>query len=167
MTSFLARPTTAGLLVALFALACVPVAAATAEPSPPPGPVVLSRAHGDALAIWDATADLTALLANKTSAEDALRRLEADAVTVMAEKAKLLPSDAKTLTVQVIYQRTGAISPTYQVATFAGIERLLTVKAPVNEIAAKSAAWSAELRVGKTPAALTVTVAGKLPPELH
>jgi hypothetical protein len=131
------------------------------------GPVVLSRAHGDALAVWDATPELSGLVAAKTSATDTLHKLEADACALLLEKAKLLAPDAKTMTVSVIYQRTGAISPTYQVATFAGIERLLTVKAAIPIGDAAAALWTADLKAGKIPSGVTVVVAGKLPPDLH
>lgn len=130
------------------------------------GPVVLTHAHGDATAVWDATADLTAVVAGKPTAEEALRRLKADAVTVLAEKGKVLSGDAKTLTIQAIYQRTGAVSPSYQTATFLGVEHLFTLKAEVVKATENAVTWSKQLKAGATPDGVTVTVTGKLPPEL-
>jgi hypothetical protein len=130
------------------------------------GPVVLTRVHGEPTAIWDSTSDLAAIVATKPSAEDVLRRLEADALTVLVHKAKSLKGDEKALTVQVIYQRSGAVSPTYQTATFLGVEHLFTLKAVVAEAETNAAAWSAQLKAGKIPAGVTINVTGKLPPEL-
>jgi hypothetical protein len=130
------------------------------------GPVVLTRAHGEPTAIWDATSDLTTILGTKPSAEETLRRLEADAVTVLVQKAKSVKPDEKWLTVQAIYQRSGAVSPAYQTATFLGVEHLFTLKAAVADADANAAAWSAQLKSGKVPSGVTISVTGKLPPEL-
>lgn len=130
------------------------------------GPVVLTRAHGQPTAIWDSTPDLTAIVATKPTAEEAMRRLEADAVTVLVQKGKVLKPDEKTLSVQVIYQRNGAVSPSYQTATFLGVEHLLVLKAAVADAETNADAWAAQLKSGKVPAGVTITVTGKLPPEL-
>jgi hypothetical protein len=146
-----------------FAIA-VSLSAATAAESL--GPVVLTHAHGDATAIWDATSDLAAIITTKPTAEETFRRLEADALTVLADKGKTLSSDAKTLSVQVIYQRSGAVSPAYQTATFVGVERLLAVKADPVKAAENIAAWTKQLKAGTIPPGVTVSIGGKLPPEL-
>jgi hypothetical protein len=146
-----------------FLLAAIP---ATAGADDALGPAVLTRAHGDALAIWDATADLTAIIATNPSAEVTLQRLEADTFTVLVTKSKALKADAKTLSVSTIYRRSGAISPQYQTATFLGVEKLLTLEANVEAAQANEPAWTEQLRAGKIPGGVTVTVTGKLPPEL-
>ena len=149
-------------LFATLALAALPARAQSTAAA-----VVLTRAHGDALAIWDATSTVTTLVSSKASSDQALRQIESEAFAVLVQKHKSLPADATTLTVQVIYQKTGAVSPTYQVATFSGIERLLTVKASIAEIAAHAADDQTQISAGKIPAGVTIVISGKLPPEFH
>jgi hypothetical protein len=168
MKTFYRAPAALCAALVILAFSSVPPTSGQANAADSLGPVVLTRAHGDALAVWDATTDLATLVNAKSSAEETLRRLESDALTVLIQKAKVLAPDAKTLTVQTIYQRTGAVSPTYQVATFAGIERLFTIKAAVGGTeATNGAGWVQQLKAGKVPDGVTVVVTGKLPPELH
>jgi len=156
-------------LLARRAVACLSLVALTAglaAAADSLGPAVLTRAHGEPTAIWDSTSDLTAIVNTKPSAEEALRRLEADALTVLVQKAKALKPDEKALTVQAIYQRSGAVSPAYQTATFMGVEHLFTLKASVADAEANAAAWTAQIKAGKVPSGVTINVTGKLPPEL-
>ena len=76
-----------------------------------------------------------------------------------------LHKSAKTLSVLVLYTKTGAISPTYHTATFEGVERLLTFKAPVRD-GAQAAKWARELRAGHSVRGASIAVTGQLPPEL-
>lgn len=132
----------------------------------PQGSVTVARARGDAIAIWDATPTLTALIAKKTSRKDVLSQLESDATLVFADKANVLKKSAKTLSIIVLYAKIGAISPTYHVATFEGVERLFMLKAPTRA-AAEGRKWAAEILRGAVPHGLLVTITGKLPPEIH
>jgi hypothetical protein len=159
-------PSKYAALLRAFACGAVLVVATAAAPLPA-GPIVLARTGSDALVLWDASSEMISLIANKMPADAMMRKLESDAVVILGDRAKAVASGTKTLTVQVIYQRSGAISPAYQTATFLGIEHLVAVKAPLPAAATRGDAWAEDVRNGKTPDELTVTVSGKLPPEVH
>lgn len=131
----------------------------------PQGTVTLTRARGDAIVVWDATSELAALVAQKPTKKDALQHLESEAALVFGNRAAGLKRTARTLTVLVLYTKTGAISPTYHVATFEGVERLFTFKARVND-SARASGWAEQLRAGRTVSGISVNVTGELPPEL-
>ncbi|MBV8726790.1 MAG: hypothetical protein JO233_03310 [Candidatus Eremiobacteraeota bacterium] len=131
----------------------------------PQGTVTLTKARGDALAVWDATDELTSLVAQKSTKKDVLARLESDAALVFGDRARPLKRTAKTLSILVLYTKTGAISPTYHTATFEGVERLLTFKARVRD-SAQAQKWAQQLRAGHSVAAVSINVTGQLPPEL-
>ena len=130
------------------------------------GPVTITRARGDAVAVWDATADLAALIQQHKSKATILRTLESDAMSILAVRASRLQGRAKTLTVHVIYQQTGAVSAKYQTATLEGVEQLLTVRAATKAAAANGKVLSTQLAIGRTPPGVVVQVAGELPPEV-
>jgi hypothetical protein len=155
-----------GAFVIAAAIGAASPPAATGSPLPP-GAAVLARGGADALVIWDASGEIAGLIGNKSSAETIMRRVESDAALVLGDRSKSLSSGAKMITVRVVYQRTGAISPAYQTATFQGIENLVSVKAPVSSALVRSDKWADELRNGKIPDEVTVTVSGKLPSEVR
>jgi len=131
----------------------------------PQGTVTLTKARGDALAVWDATDELTAMVAQKPTKKDALARLEADAALIFANRAPALRKNAKTLSILVLYTKTGAISPTYHTATFEGVERLLTLKGALRN-SSQARTWAQQLRAGHPVTAVSIDVTGQLPPEL-
>ncbi|HEY0394276.1 MAG TPA: hypothetical protein VGD01_07245 [Candidatus Elarobacter sp.] len=157
-----ARLVRVALVTGLIAAAAAPALAADAVPD---GSIVLAKPRGDAVIVWDATDALAALVAKKSSAAATLRALEADATLIVRDRAPKLKDQATSLTVNVIYTRTGAVSPVYQVATIAGYERLLTVKAPI-QAALAARGWDQEIRNGKPPHELEIAIVGKLPPEM-
>jgi len=148
------------VVFAAFASAC---ALTSIQAQTPQGNVAVSRSHGDATVIWDATGELTDLVAAKASKKDALARLESDAALIFAAKAPRLRKTAKTLSVIVLYTKTGAVSPTYHVATFEGVERLFVLKARAT---ANARDWAGQFSRGTVPGGASVTVTGQLPPEL-
>jgi len=131
----------------------------------PEGSVIVTKTHGDALAIWDATPVLTGLVSRKAGHDDIMRELESDAATIMVQKLPVYKKTARTLTLMVLYAKTGAISPTYNVATFEGVEKLLTLRASTRTRLAGDPAR--DFRAGKTPASVQLRVIGKLPPEIQ
>jgi hypothetical protein len=132
----------------------------------PEGPVTMARTHGDATAVWDATDELAELIGKKTGKDEILRTLEADATQILTKRAQTLKGNVDSFKVTVIYQRTGAISPKYQVATFLGLERLLAVKATM-PLAQNNSDWSSQIRAGKPPKDVEISIIGNLPPEIH
>lgn len=126
------------------------------------GNVVLARSGANATYLWNATPYVTQLVADKVSGDDALRNLEASALEALASKAA--SSKAKKVTIRVVYERTGAVSPVYGSPTFAGIENVLTMTVTPKDLNAHHAAWAQDLLSGKNPSQLKIVVSGKLPP---
>ena len=131
----------------------------------PQGTITLTKARGDALVVWDATDELASLISTKPTRKATLERLASDAALIYGDRAPAL-KNARSLTVLVLYTKTGAISPTYHTATFEGVERLLSVKAQTADYK-HATQWSQSLAAGKTPAGLSLTIIGQLPPELQ
>jgi hypothetical protein len=116
------------MFLAAFVYALTSVAAASPE-NVVPGHAVLAKPGGEALVIWDASPVVAMIVTSKMTDADANDVLERDAAHVLAEMANNLDKSAKSVTVRVVYSKTGAVSPIYGAATFAGVERyaLLTV----------------------------------------
>lgn len=148
-----------GLALVLILL-CAP-SAARAD-TLPKGTVVLAKTSPDALLIWDASPELADMIAAKQPDDQILKTLEADALTILAERAKSLSSG--NIALRVVYQRSGAVSPAYGAPTFAGVERLFIMEAKRTDVAPQESAWRSALQSGSTAHGLTVTMTGKLPP---
>jgi hypothetical protein len=130
---------------------------------PVAGAVIVTRTSPtEASLLWDATLYVTQLVNEKTTDDRGMHAIEATALRALAEKGKTLK--ARTLTLKVTYAKTGAVSPVYGSATFAGFEPVLTLSARRAEAVQHADAWSAELAKGTVPKGVTVDVTGKLPP---
>jgi hypothetical protein len=70
---------------------------------------------------------------------------------------------AKTVTVRVIYQKTGAVSPEYGNASLQGVERLFAITYPVANLTTKAPAYAEAFQKGTPPEGVTVATLGKLP----
>jgi hypothetical protein len=132
----------------------------------PSGSVTVTRARGDAIVVWDATPELSVLIAQDASKKSMIARLESDAADVFGSKAPALSRNARTLSVIVLYTKSGAISPTYHVATFEGVERLFVLKAATKD-SAQAHTWSMDFLRGVVPKAVSLTTTGSLPPEIR
>ncbi len=153
-------PNIAGLCIALV-IAASP--GALAAPSKPAGNVIVARPGGDALLIWDASSDVAAIVANKTPDSDANALLERDATKILASSLSKLDKDATTVTVRVIYNKTGAVSPVYGSATFAGVERYATLKVSAKDATSDRDRWRELGDTAPLPAWLAYAVIGELP----
>lgn len=126
------------------------------------GTVVVAKAGATPLLLWDATAMVTAAVASKRPREAALRDLESQAMQILGRHARAL-NNAKSLTIRVIYQKTGAVSPVYGTATFEGVERLFELTAPYEKVLhAKQLADS--IARGTVPSGVRLNITGTLPP---
>jgi hypothetical protein len=128
-----------------------------------PGTAILARTGTDALIIWDATPAIAAIVAGNVSDDAGMRRLESDAVTIASAHAKDLTA-AKTISVRITYAKTGAVSPVYGSATFAGVERVATISIPRTLVIGDIKRTESSISDGKIPAGITIVVSGKLPP---
>lgn len=146
-----------------FLLLCGLALADPAAVRPVAGAVIVTRTTpAEASLLWDATPYVTQLVSDKLTDEHGLHALEATALRALADKGKTLAAPA--LTLKVTYAKTGAVSPVYGGATFAGFEPVLTLSAKRAALAKNAAAWSSQLADGKVPAGVIVSVTGKLPP---
>ena len=112
--------------------------------------------------LWDATPYVTQLVSEKLTDERGMRALEATALRALADKSKDVAAPA--LTLKVTYAKTGAVSPVYGNATFAGFESVVTIAAKRAALAQHAGAWSARARERHDPQGVHVAVTGKLPP---
>ncbi|MBV8727280.1 MAG: hypothetical protein JO233_05810, partial [Candidatus Eremiobacteraeota bacterium] len=71
---------------------------------------------------------------------------------------------AQTLTIRMIYQKTGAVSPVYGTATFEGIERVFELTAPANDARTRTKQLADALKHGSVPPGIVLNVTGQLPP---
>jgi len=82
---------------------------------------------------------------------------------ILGERAPSL-RHAKSLTIRLIYQKTGAVSPVYGTATFEGIERLFELTASANDARSHAKQLADQLQHGSVPRGVDLNVTGKLPP---
>jgi len=150
-------------MLALIAAACIGASSA-ASADDVPGHAVLAKPDGDALVIWDASPVVASIVKSKTADADANDLLERDAARVLVTMAPNVDKSAKTITVRVIYSKTGAVSPIYGTPTFMGIERYATLTVPAADAESDRDKWK-ELSV-KTPvpAWFSFKIIGLLPP---
>lgn len=149
------------LLTIVLALGLAPAARADTNDVKP----VIARTQGDALVLWDATELVTQIVNDRATDSDADARLANGALKALAQTAPHL-SDAKTITVRVVYARTGAVSPVYGTPTFAGVERFATLEIAGPDARSDAGHWkeAAAAAPGELPKSVTFTVTGKLPP---
>lgn len=146
-------------LIVLILCAGLTLAAAV---RPMQGAFILARVGPQSTYVWDASQYIAQLVTDKQLDDQGMHALEATAVGELAVQAK--SSSARTLAVTIIYQRTGAVSPVYNVATFTGVEKLCTIAVTRADVAENGAAWSNEIADGHVPHDVAIKVTGKLPP---
>ena len=81
--------------------------------------------------MWDASPVVASIVKNRLSDADANALLERDASRVLATMAPNFGGETRSVTVRVIYSKTGDVSPVYGTPTFAGIERYATLTRPL------------------------------------
>jgi hypothetical protein len=154
------------LLVACAVLVAVAGAVTIVDADPPsvPGHVIVARAEGDALVIWDATAEVTEIVKDKLDDDAAKDRLKRDALEeVTLEESKL--SNLTSISVRVIYTKTGDVSPVYGSPTFAGVERYAVLKMSAADVKSDRGQWKeAVAGAGTVPSWAAFTILGSLPP---
>jgi hypothetical protein len=135
--------------------------AATAQPVP--GAVSVARTTEDALIIWDASSEVVGFVTNKTPDEAADAQLRHDALRVAAANIGKIESSAKTVTVRVIYNKSGPYSQVYKADTFGGVVRYATLEMPYKDAAGDKDHWKTLDAKSKLPSWMKYTVLDKLP----
>lgn len=128
-----------------------------------PGKIVLARASGSAIIIYDATSEVASVVHDKVVDAQANDRLERDAFRVLAQEAPNL-SAASSVTVRVTYAETGDVSPVYGSPTFAGIERYAVLTCSGADVKSDRDAFKEKAATAAFPGWLKFEVVGKLPP---
>ena len=150
------------VVLALVALAGRAVPALASE-DPVPGHVIFARASQDALLLWDATVEVTAIVRERRPDGAANARLEHDALRVLAASLSEV-KHARTITVRVIYSKTGDVSPVYGAPTFLGIERYANVTLAAASAAANRDGWQQLDAKSVPPGWIAFKIVGALPP---
>ncbi len=152
-------------VVACFAIAAALLAAPAlaAQVRPLQGNVIMAKSTpAAALYVWNATPYVTQLVGDKLLGDPGMRAIEATALKALVAKAKGV--HATELSIHVLYEKTGAVSPVYGTPTFMGMEKVATLRATRKRLLASGASWVDAVAAGTTPPGLTVEVTGKLPP---
>jgi hypothetical protein len=138
------------------------IAPSSAQQAAVAGPVIVARAGTNPLILWDATKDVEQAGSSSAPQDKTLVHFELLALQALRQKAAVLPG-SKLLTIRMLYDRTGAISAVYHIATIEGTEHVFDLAVPRDELITNFAALSSQVADGKLtpPAALNVT--GKLP----
>lgn len=127
------------------------------------GTVVVAKTGPTPLLLWDATPLVTQVVQNKQPREAALRDLESQAMQILGQHARGL-KHAKSLTIRVLYQKTGAVSPVYGTATFEGVERVFELTASSADARAHAKQLAEGIARGTVPRGVRLNVTGTLPP---
>ncbi len=149
-----------------FILAAVlvgPEPAASASPTVT-GSVVVAKSGSAALILWDATSAVIAATTAQTSQAQTMIQLETTALQILHDKSAVL-KHSKTLTVRVLYDKTGAVSPVYHTATFEGVEHVFDLTAPQPLLVKQYVKLEAEIAQAKIAAPMQLNMTGTLPPQ--
>lgn len=128
----------------------------------PKGNVVVAKTAPEMLLIWDASPVIADLVAAKTPEQAARKTLLDDAIVILQSHAAT--AKASQLELRITYARSGAVSPVYGAATFAGVERVEVLDASRPALLAQAASWRKAVRDGTPTPGLTVKITGQLPP---
>jgi hypothetical protein len=111
----------------------------------------------------DADPEVASIVTSKASDADANDRLKRDALQALASKLSLLQK-AKSVTVRVIYDKVGAVSPTYGSLTFSGVERYANLTMSIADAKTNRDRWKdAASSQQPLPAWINFAVVGELP----
>ncbi len=125
--------------------------------------VVVASTGTSAVLIWNASPVVTKIVNDAVSDAVANDRLERAALRAVAPDIAALPR-AKTISVRILYDKTGDVSPVYGSPTFAGVERYATLTCDAAHARAAAPQWKGLRDTDALPAWLTLTVVGTLPP---
>lgn len=115
--------------------------------------VVLAKPSPDVVYIWKTNDDVTELVGKHFDAAAIQRELLARASSLLISSLPQIPAAAKTITVRLIYFRSGGTDSNYRVETVAGVDALGLITATRKDAAASAArSWPEDFRAGKTPA---------------
>ena len=125
--------------------------------------VVVADTSATAVLIWNATPVVAQIVTDRANDPVANERLERGALRAIATSLKVLVR-AKTVTVRILYDKTGAVSPVYGDPTFAGVERYATITFAAARGRASASKWRGLRDTDALPPWVAFHVIGTLPP---
>jgi hypothetical protein len=140
------------ILVALFA--CAGVAWGDDESQN----VILAKVQPDTVLIWKINAAVSELLELGVTGEAFNDALLSRAERIMSDRARGQRGKASRITLQMVYFQDGGADPRYRVETVAGINRIGSLSATMDDVARLGADWIKELATGQTPPQLHIDV---------
>ena len=148
------------LAIAAAGLIASPAVADTATPAPK---AIIARAGASALILLDVTNTVADATKNHTPQAQTMTQLETLALQSLRTESDKLPNSA-TLTVRVLYDKIAALNPAYNVATYAGSEKVFDMTISRQALLSQYDNFAAQLARGTVAAPLKVDVTGELPP---
>ncbi len=129
-----------------------------------PGSFIVAKRQPEALVIWDSQPTIVQIVTDKLADADANKLLQRQALEVLAAAADRVKS-ARTVTVRIVYSKTGAINPAYNAATFVGIEKYAEVTLDQSQITSDAEHWKEAAKTnGALPSFSQLKIIGALPP---
>jgi len=143
-------------------IASSPPSVIVQAPSAAADQVIVAKANGDAILIWDAGSVVANILRDKTPIDAAMRSIESQAANLLFLKGSQLPN-ASSISLRVVYPRKPEFNPQYGVELSTTVERLMSLKTTPALLTQNGKTWAATINEGRSPRDLTVTVTGQLP----
>ncbi len=126
------------------------------------GNIVTAKSGAVALILWDATPEVAQAVSDQTPPSELMLKLERQALQILRDKSEAL-SHSSTLTIRVLYEKIGAISPVYNTPTFEGDERLFELTVPRQALFTQYDKLTAAAARGEFDAPAQLNVTGTLP----
>jgi len=145
-------------------IASSPPSVIVQAPSAAADQVIVAKANGDAILIWDAGSAVANILRDKIPTDAAMRTIESQAANLLFLKGSQLPN-ASSISLRVVYPRKPELNPQYGVELSTTVERLMTLRTTSASLAQSGKKWAVTIGAGGSPPDLTVTITGKLPPQ--
>jgi len=149
------------LVFAMAFLIASPAAADTATPGPK---AIIARTGTSALILLDVTTAVADATKNHAPPAQTMAQLETLALQTLRTESDRLPNST-TLTVRVLYDKIAALNPAYNVATYAGAEKVFDMTVSRQALLSQYDQLVSQLAKGTVAAPLKVDVTGELPPE--
>jgi len=126
------------------------------------GNIVTAKSGAAALILWDATPEVAQAVSDQTPPSALMLELERQALQILRDKSEAL-SHSSTLTIRVLYEKIGAVSPVYNTPTFGGDERLFELTVPRQALFTQYDKLAAAAARGEFDAPAQLNVTGTLP----
>jgi hypothetical protein len=146
----------------VIAIAACVTSPAVADTTPAPT-AIIARAGTSALILFDVTNAVVDATRNHTPHDQTMTHLEMLALQTLRSESGKLPNST-TMTVRVLYDKVADLNPAYNVATYAGAEKVFDMTISRPALLSQYDNLAAQLAQGTVAAPLKLDVTGELPP---